>query len=122
MADGRVHWGANRTIVAFGSVLLVCSVLALGFGALLFAMNSGGDIWVLCDLATPSGHTLQNATTTTFPIGVACEWTDTDGTVYVRTIEEWWTTTASLWGGCVGLVLAVGVLIVAAVRRVRSRH
>ena len=119
MADERDLAGAHRIAVALGSVLLVCSVIAIGFGALLFAMNAGGDIWVLCDLATPSGHTLQNASTTTFPAGVACEWSDESGNVYTRTIEEWWTTTASLWGGCVGLVLAVGVLIVAAVRRVR---
>jgi len=119
MADGRELMAARRIFVALGWVLLVFSVMALGFGALLFAMDSGGDVWVLCDLATPSGHTLQNASTTDFPLGVACEWSDGSGNIYSRTIEQWWTTTVLLWGGCVGLVLAVGVLVVAGVRRDR---
>ena len=116
MTSGRKWAGSKRVLVALGWLLVFGSVSAIGFGGLLYAMNAS-DIWVLCDHATPSGHTLQNASTTMFPVGVACEWTDLDGNVYVRTIQESWTTTALLCGGCVGLMLAVGVLIVTAARR-----
>lgn len=53
MADGRDLMGTRRICVAIVRVPLVCSVMALGICDLYFAMDSGDNIWILCDLATP---------------------------------------------------------------------